>query len=501
MQQLTRIVAAVVDTTKAVLYKADGNTVEILQGDTRLRPLLEHITPLLTTQGYADVDLSSENSWKEFEEKTSGTVRFFRVAKDRLKSLFTGKADPVAPTSVGRLPVQNALNEIMEHATPVRASDFNEDRVAPQRPTVESDGNTPNDRANDGKDGHFDKHPDTIVAVTKSGKVIPGLERIKSQFAGAVRNGNTKGLEVFLERIGKVIERRRHTVEDLLRFMERGDLPIANDGTIVIYKKLYRRDGHYVDPHTKKVRQKIGSYVFMDESLVDPNRRNECSNGLHVARRGYVSGFSGDVIVLAKVRPEDVIAVPDYDANKMRVCGYHIIAELTPAQYQAISGNRPMSDAEGGKELLGKAIAGDHVGVLEHVKITKQQGEGLEISPQKPSGKAQKKAKKAAVTKTKAKTVKPVKALEAAVAATDTPVNVKKVVAKTKDANVSLTDEPKAAPVTQTDVVKALWDAAIGGDQSKARELIAFKKKAKKGWSVWGLPSTAGDTLKALIEN
>ena len=69
------------------------------------------------------------------------------------------------------------------------------------------------------------------------------------------------------------------------------------------------------------------------------------------------------------------------------------------------------------------------------------------------------------------------------------------------DANVSLTDEPKAAPVTQTDVVKALWDAAIGGDQSKARELIAFKKKAKKGWSVWGLPSTAGDTLKALIEN
>ena len=41
---------------------------------------------------------------------------------------------------------------------------------------------------------------------------------------------------------------------------------------------------------------------------------------------------------------------------------------------------------------------------------------------------------------------------------------VKKVVAKTKDANVSLTDEPKAAPVTQTDVVKALWDAAIGGD-------------------------------------
>lgn len=496
MQQLTRIVAAVVDTTKAILYKADGNTVEILQGDTRLRPLLEHITPLLSTQGYADVDLSSENSWKDFEEKTNSTVRFFRIAKDRLKSLFTDKADPVAPTQVGRLPIQSAVDEILQHATPVKASDFSEDRVAPQRPTVEADGRTPNDRTNDGADGHFDKHPDTIVAVTKTGKVIPGVERIKSQFAGAVRDGNTKGLEVFLERIGKVIERRRHTVEDLLRFMERGDLPIANDGTIVIYKKLFRRDGHYVDPHSKKVIQKVGSYVYMDESLVDPNRRNECSNGLHVARRGYVGTFSGDVIVLAKVRPEDVIAVPDYDANKMRVCGYHIIAELTPAQYQAINGNRPMSQAEGGSELLGRAIAGDHVGILEHVKIGGEMGSNLSITSQKPSDKTQKKAKRG-----KVKPAKPVKALEAAVVSTDAPVNVKKVAAKVKDSNVSLADKTETEPVTQTDVVKSLWDAAISGDRSKARELIAYKKKAKKGWAVWGLPPTAGDTLKALLDD
>lgn len=490
MQQLTRIVAAVVDTTKAILYKADGNTVEILQGDTRLRPLLEHITPLLSTQGYADVDLSSENSWREFEEKTNSTVRFFRIAKDRLKSLFTGKADSVAPTQVGRLPLQSAVDEILQHATPVKASDFSEDQVAPQRPTVGADGRTPNDSTNDGADGHFDKHPDTIVAVTKTGKVIPGVERIKSQFAGAVRNGNTKGLEVFLERIGKVIERRRHTVEDLLRFMERGDLPIANDGTIVIYKKLYRRDGHYVDPHSKKVIQKVGSYVYMDESLVDPNRRNECSNGLHVARRGYVGTFSGNVIVLAKVRPEDVIAVPDYDANKMRVCGYHIIAELTPAQYQAINGNRPMSQAEGGSELLGRAIAGDHVGILEHVKIGGEMGSNLSITPQKPSGK-----------KGKAKPAKPVKALEAATASSDAPVNVKKVVAKVNDSNVSLADEPNVKMVTQTEVVRSLWDAAISGNRSKALELIAFKKKAKKGWAVWDLPSTAGDTLKALLND
>lgn len=508
MQQLVRIVAAVVDTKKAILYKEDGEVVEILQGDTRLRPLLEHITPLLTTQGYADVDLSTENSWKEFEQKSSG-VRFFRIAKEKLKNLFSSKNEPVEPTVVGTLPNskvstqrnRDAIQEIMQHATPVQAKEFHEGSVAQQRPTVEADGRTPNDqRLNEGADGHFDKAPDTIVAVTGSGKVVPGVERIKSQFTGAVRSGNTKGLEVFLERIGRVVEKRRHTVEDLLRFMERGDLPIANDGSIIIYKKLYRREDHYTDPHTRKVKQKVGSFVHMDESLVDPNRRNECSNGLHVARRGYVGGFNGNVIVLAKVRPEDVIAVPDYDANKMRVCGYHIIAELTPAQYQAINTNRPISDAEGGAELLGKAIAGDHVGVLEHVKITKQQGEGLEITPAKETKRTKAKAKKKAVTKGKAKPAKPVKPLEAAVAPSDKPVNVKKVAAKVADRNVSLSED-EAPQLTQTDVVKGLWDKALAGKKDKARELLAFKKKAKKGWSVWGLPSTAGDTLKALLED
>lgn len=529
MQQLIRIVAAVVDTKKAILYKEDGTVVEMLQGDVRLRPLLEHITPLLIQQGYADADLSTPNSFKDFEKVTNGKIRFFKIAKSKLKDWFGSKPDPytpVDPTVVGVVPINqvvkdrmSAVQEIIQHATPVTAETFNEDRVAEQRPTAIG-GITPNDRIYDGKDGHFDKHEDTIIAITKTGKVIPGLERIKSQFTGAVTSGSTRGLEIFLERIGRVIERRKHTVEDLLRFMERGDLPIADDGTIVIYKKLCRRDNHYVDAYTKKIRQKIGSYVHMDEKMVDPDRRNECSNGLHVARRGYVGSFSGDVLVLAKVRPEDVIAVPDYDANKMRVSGYHIIGELDKAQYQAICSNRPISDAKGGAEMLSQTIAGNHVGVLEHVKINGSKGTDIEITP-KENAKAPLKAEpkpdpsedtpaskpKTATAKKKAKPKKaapkkkgrPVKPLEAHQASSDKPVDVKKVVAKVKDNTKSLSEEaPKQ--ITQTDAVKAMWDKALGGDKNKAKELIAFKKKAKKSWTVWGLPSTAGDTLKALLD-
>lgn len=514
MQQLIKIVAIVVDTKQAIVYKEDGSTLVLLQGDPRLRPLVDYATPLLIKQGWAEVDLSTPNHFKEFEEKSKG-IRFFKIAKEKLKSFF-GKSETVDPTQVGSVPTQPdvraAVEKIIQHATPVKDPAFNEETVAEQRPTAIA-GRTPNDtRTNDGKEEYFDKAPDTIVAVTKSGKIVPGIERIKSQFANAVSTGDVKGLEIFLERLGRVINDRRHSVEDLLRFMERGDLPVAADGSIVIYKKLYRQGEGFVDPYTKRVKQRIGSFVHMDESLVDPNRRNECSNGLHVARRGYVGNFNGDAIVLAKVRPEDVIAVPEYDANKMRVCGYHIVAELTPAQYAAINQNRPITDAAGGGELLAKVIAGDHIGIIEKVKITEHMGGGVVITPvsptegRKPARKAKKPAtvkkdlarrKKAKAKKKVAKRQQTAKTLEAASKATDTPVNVKQVAAKVADPSVSLAVQ-QPAKLTQTDVVQALWTKALAGDRAAAKELLAFKKAAKKGWKVWGLPATAGDTLKAL---
>lgn len=509
MQKLTRIVAVVVDVTKALFYRQDGTTFEILQGDERLRPLLEKVTPLINSWGYADVDLTTENSFKEFEEKSTGGFRFFKVAKEKLKSFFGGDPkEPVPPLVSGVLPstpkLSAAVEEIMANAIPVNAQNFNEEGVAAQRPTVEAHGHTPNDQANNGKEEYFDKHAHTIVAISPKGGVIPGVERIKSQFSAAAKSGNTKGMEAFMSRLAPVMERRKHKVEDLLRFMERGDLPVADDGSIIIFKRLERRgEVSYVDCHSKKVIQKVGSYVFMDESLVDDNRSNECSNGLHVARRGYMRSFNGNVIVLAKVNPEDVIAVPSYDANKMRVCAYHIINELTQEQFSCIVNNRPISDAPGGAELLGNAIAGNHIGIVERVRIGASMGGDLEIIPEPvkaKSKKAKQKVKKA--IKKRAKNVKPVKALESVDRGNkaDKPVNVKQIAkaSKSKEA-VSLADEAPKGPVTQTEIVNDLWHKALAGNKQAAADLLALKKSAKKGWKVWGLDPSAGDTLKALI--
>lgn len=569
MTNLTRIVAAIVDTKKATFYKEDGTTIVILQGDVRLRPLLEQITPLLASQRYADVDLSpTDNSYKDFEEKTNGAVRFFRIAKSKLASIFGAKKEePVQPVGyLGELPKEKAtaalatavrraeaaaaaknmaaVNEIIKNAVPVTSSDFDEAKVAVQRPTA-VDGQTPSDKAEDGIDPHFNKHEETIVAITPKGNVVSGVERIKSQVTAASgESANPVGLTRFLERVGTVAGQRKHTADDLLRFMERGDLPIADDGSIIIYKRLQRQGDVYVDCHSHKVTQKVGSYVHMDISLVDHNRRNECSNGLHVARRGYIRSFNGNVCVLAKVRPEDVIAVPDYDANKMRVCGYHIIAELTPEQFHAVEKNMGIDNAPGGAELLANAMTGNHIGITQRVKINGSMGTKLEITdivpadqqvkvapveivtdltvaPEKPAevtapadkeetepakkkvvkSKKAKKAQRKVAAKAAVKqvAVQKAKSIDAASAIrSDNAVDPKQL-QKLKEGTASTLSGEVKGPTTQTSLVKAMWDAALSGEEGKAKALLDFKKAAKKGWTVWGLPANAGDTLKALL--
>jgi hypothetical protein len=340
---LTRIVVAVLDTKEITVYKENGDSLVIPQGDPRVRRVVD-AHPTILSQGYADIDLSSPDGkdtvYADFQAKSDGKVKLYRIAKDKIKHLYmdvneSGEAQTYVVGNVS--PQAAALEDIMAHAVPVTSEKFSEEGLHKQG-DIEENGTT-------NKNHPKWEEEDTIIAVTEDNKVIPGMENIKNQFASANKLGSTIGVENFLKRLSAVIDKRSHSIQDLLKFMERGDLPIADDGTIVIYKVLNykgdRTDGKYKDCHTGNVEQWIGAYVCMDERLVDHNRNNECSNGLHVARRGYIGQFGGSVCVLAKLAPEDVIAVPSYDANKMRVCGYHIIAELTQAQYALVNRNQP----------------------------------------------------------------------------------------------------------------------------------------------------------------
>lgn len=459
-----RIIAAVVDTVQLTLYKENGETIVIPQGDPRIRPIVDTAVPSIISQGFADVSIAADedNSYVEFEVASNRAVKFFRIAKNELLSLLgVEEAAPVplvTHISVGTIPStkmaaqMNAVEEVLQHAIPVASPYFNEEGIEKQGNVVEESGIT-------SKAHSSTETTDTIIAVVEE-KIIPGVEKIKSQFTRAAKLGSTKGVETFLQRLGAVINERKHSAADLLTFMERGDLPIADDGSILIYKVL-RKNGNrgYVDCHTKKVEQFVGAYVCMDISLVDHNRSNECSNGLHVARRGYVREFRGDVCVLAKVAPEDVIAVPNYDANKMRVCGYHIIAELTGEQYALVKANKPITDNPKGKVLLGNAIAGNHIGKTHEVRITQHMGDGVITTEL-----------------TKVTLVKDVVAAPAAEAlgnpgekVMDAPINPKEVATKVEQ-------------LSRKEIAAQLY--ATGDIQG----LKALKKQAKVSWEKLGVP-------------
>lgn len=518
----TRIIAAVVDQRELTLYKEDGSTIVIPQGDPSLRHVLAQAVPQIQAQGWAEVELmkpeDKSNPYHEFEQKTSGLVRFFRVAKAKLKELLIGDEGLVASQTVGEVPsgnlatnqayqdlvsdaaeaieqfgedeleryrdeqeakkttpastaTMNVVDEIIKHAIPSSTPGF-DNTVAKQGAIVDEHGNTNNQRYD-----NDEQHTDTIVAVVDN-KVVAGVEKIKTQFGHALK-GSTKGMENFLKRVASV--KRSHSVEDLLKFLERGDLPIADDGSILIYKVLKLKGDEkspnggctYVDCHSGNVTQFIGAFVCMSEDLVDHNRRNECSNGLHVARRGYVKSFSGDVCVLAKLAPEDVIAVPQYDANKMRVCGYHILAELSAKQYGHLNRNEPITHDPDGAKLLAKAMAGDHIRRTHEVRIHAAQGGGLRIRPLDASEVPEVGVSEDAPTTVTALVNPEDKIVEA-------PVSAKEVIQQVEQ--VSKKQQAK-------DLYDA-WAAAIGFEdrQTAYDKLLAFKKAAKKGWDVLGIP-------------
>lgn len=122
-------------------------------------------------------------------------------------------------------------------------------------------------------------------------------------------------------------------VNELYSFLDACSLPITADGCFLAYKKV-RFD--YRDLHSNTMSNALGTTVSMARNQVDEDSTRTCSHGLHVASFGYLAHYGGtgttdtdDRVIIVKVNPADVVAVPkDYDNQKMRVCKYEVVDEL-----------------------------------------------------------------------------------------------------------------------------------------------------------------------------
>lgn len=152
-----------------------------------------------------------------------------------------------------------------------------------------------------------------------------------------VREGfDAKPMLNFLQRLLK--NPRREAVLSLYDFMEHNKLPINPDGTFVAYK-IVRKD--YKDIYSGKFDNSIGQSPEMLPFEVDGDRNQTCSAGLHVCSKDYLphygAGGSRDRIMIVRVDPEHVVAVPrDYNNAKMRVWKYDVIGEMAAREAATI---------------------------------------------------------------------------------------------------------------------------------------------------------------------
>jgi hypothetical protein len=120
------------------------------------------------------------------------------------------------------------------------------------------------------------------------------------------------------------------SVDSFYDYVEANKVVIHEDGDFLAWKIV---SSTYKDLYTGTVDNSVGSNPKMPRNQVDDNRNNTCSKGYHVCARGYLYEYgngSRDKVVLCKVNPKDVVAVPpDYRNAKMRVCEYHVVGELS----------------------------------------------------------------------------------------------------------------------------------------------------------------------------
>ena len=138
----------------------------------------------------------------------------------------------------------------------------------------------------------------------------------------------------------------KRAVDELYKFMEKGNLPLTPDGHFLAYKKV-RAD--FLDIHSGTMDNSPGKIVEMERNEVDDNMNNTCSTGLHFCSKEYLSHFGGSDsrTVILKINPADVVSIPaDYNSTKGRACKYEVLGELgvhpdeafiAPVQTEAVS--------------------------------------------------------------------------------------------------------------------------------------------------------------------
>lgn len=177
--------------------------------------------------------------------------------------------------------------------------------------------------------------PVTGIGTMKDGVPLPAA--VLSKIQEMVEYGAPPApLEAFLGKLR--LNPSRHAWEETILFAEANNFQIFDDGDILGYKAVSH---DFKDLRTSHFDNRPGQTVSMPRNEVDDDRRQSCSDGLHVASHEYATMFGGGhgLIVVVKVHPRDIVSIPyDYDNQKMRCCRYQVLGSLVPKE-EPLRGN------------------------------------------------------------------------------------------------------------------------------------------------------------------
>ena len=137
-------------------------------------------------------------------------------------------------------------------------------------------------------------------------------------------------------------------VNELYSFLEKSNLPITEDGHFLAYRKVTH---DYKDFYTRPFDNSVGKTVEIPRNLVDEDKNNTCSYGLHFCSQSYLSHYHGGdgKVVIVKINPADVVAIPaDYNNAKGRCCKYVVFADCenhdSGNSFGAFYSDKPVDD-------------------------------------------------------------------------------------------------------------------------------------------------------------
>ena len=214
-----------------------------------------------------------------------------------------------------------------------------------------------------------------IDGVTVLNTATPIMEFIKVLQKKGVIDSEISRIKPFLENMfeNPFID----AVQEIYDYCKAMDFEITDDGCFLAYKNVRSDLGSIFD--NGQTKHKIGEYT--EVKMYDTERTNTCSKGLHFCSKSYLQHYVGEVTIIVKINPKDVVSIPvDYNFAKGRCRKYLVVGILNDKDKMLSDVDESTLDKSVGNILRNESRIEETVRLMNKYNDKEQVAEEMGIS-------------------------------------------------------------------------------------------------------------------------